>query len=167
LYKHEVTAYEKLEDQKCPFIPRFYGCYVTDFPDRDLVEDQCVNVVVLEYIRGVNLSQGVSNAANKSIAELEKLVEDVYSSLDGIHKHSVTHGFALPRKCIIKKNGKAVWTDFTNSHFPDSKKNSEESQGNENADLTHVTELFARTFEELGVPFFNTGIFLLHQMTHR
>jgi hypothetical protein len=48
----------KLKDHQGIFVPRCYGAYTLEFPERvELSEDKLVNVLLVECIRGKRLTQ--------------------------------------------------------------------------------------------------------------
>ena len=153
-FSNELSAYERLEKRKCPHVPRYLGCYQLRFEDRgnEIDYDRIVNVIMLESIKGEQLSRSMENIDQIPFDFVEKMVSWLYESLDSIHDCGVAHGLINPEKCIIQVNEEGrlrpVWTDFTISTLMNGESDSEENLRLINKDIGSINTLFEPIYEK-------------------
>jgi serine/threonine protein kinase len=132
--------------------PQFFGCYRVFFEDRE-DEDRMVNVLVLEYCKGKKLSKIIENTEDLSADYLENLLNSLYSSLHKLHDNGLCHRHTLPRKCIVKRNGAIIWTDFAHSTFLECSEENETNIAKKEIDIANISEVFVEIFEKKGIDF--------------
>jgi len=112
-----------------------------------------VNVLVLEYCKGKKLSDIIENTEDLSADYLESLLNSLYSSLHKLHDTGICHRHTLPRKCIVKRNGAVIWTDFTHSTILENSEDSETGIAKKEIDIANISEVFIEIFEKKGIDF--------------
>ena len=153
-FSNEVNAYERLEERKCPHMPRYLGCYQLRFEDRgtEIDYDRIVNVIMLERIKGGQLSHSIENIDEVPFDFVEKMVSWLYESLDSIHNCGVAHGLINPEKCIVQVNEdgslRPVWTDFTLSTLMNGELDSEENLTLIDDGIGSINTIFEPTYRK-------------------
>jgi hypothetical protein len=143
----EICAYELLATKGSLGAPRYYGCFVIDFPERSLDSDREVTVFMIEHVKGKTLLELKDEIQKKSFEEIDVLVEKVCASLDGIHNLGLSHGYAEPQKCFLNKHTKEpVWIDYSYSNIWDPNDNSDHNEFLKSVDMESISDFFDEIF---------------------
>ena len=78
--------------------------------DSHLTDDEAA--LVLDYVRGVALSERLQELGRLSVAETVGVVQDVAAALTTAHAAGVVHRDVKPANIILAENGRALLTDF-------------------------------------------------------
>src|SRR5439155_16276073 len=113
IFKAEATAYRYLKPLYSKAVPFHYGNYQTSFPDREFDRDKAVNVIMMEYVRGSKIVDQISSLASWPDEKIDALVQQLYQSLDQVHRLSIVHLDVRPENVIIRKRGDPAWIDWT------------------------------------------------------
>jgi len=118
LFENERSAYEALSEKKCTAVPEYYGSYSVCF---DRSEESWAKVLVFGFVKGRSLAtilddmiENTPAGADQETADkISTFMVNAYDSIEQIHQANVTHTNTEAHKCIVKKNGKFCWLDFT------------------------------------------------------
>ncbi len=91
-------------------LARFKNPYLNEV--HRLFEDNDTAYIVLEYIEGETLSQILRREGLLDAARLERLLEELLSGLEEVHKAGFVHRDIKPSNIILRENGAAVLLDF-------------------------------------------------------
>ena len=79
---------------------------------RSVFEDNNTAYLVLEYIEGETLSALLKREGRLEESRLERLVDELLSSLDEVHSADYVHQDVKPSNIMLRKNGASVLLDF-------------------------------------------------------
>jgi serine/threonine protein kinase len=127
-------------------VPRHYGNYIWNAPDREYEQDKQVNVVMTEFVRGSKLTTVLAGLSDASEGEISIMTTKLYKSLDAIHDLGIIHRHVSPRKCLVRKRSKQpVWIDFRFSGSFD-KADEEFVLQLKDQDITKVTDMMEEVY---------------------
>jgi hypothetical protein len=82
---------------------------------------------------------------------ISTFIDNGYESLDQIHDANVAHTHIEANKCIVKKNGRFCWIDFTRARRLDMMEDSNDVELIKHADIGDINYLIQRLSYQLGV----------------
>ncbi len=91
-------------------LARFKNPYLNEV--HRLFEDNGTAYIVLEYIEGETLSQILRREGRLDAARLARLLEELLSGLEEVHKAGFVHRDIKPSNIMLRENGAAVLLDF-------------------------------------------------------
>ena len=110
-----------------------------------------MNVIMMEYVRGSKIVDQISTLASWPDEKIDALVQQLYQSLDQVHRLSIVHLDVRPENVIIRKRGDPAWIDWTSSttldeYPPDWQEDMKER------DIDMVSDFVDMALEKLGCP---------------
>ncbi len=91
-------------------LARFKNPYLNEV--HRLFEDNGTAYIVLEYIEGETLSQILRREGRLDTARLARLLEELLSGLEEVHKAGFVHRDIKPSNIMLRENGATVLLDF-------------------------------------------------------
>jgi len=124
-------------------------------------EESWAKVLVLKFVKGKSLATIVDDmiannpagADQETADKISTFMVSAYDSVEQIHQANVTHTHTEADKCIVKKNGKFCWLDFTRAQRLDFEEDSHVVDMLKYSDLGSINNFIQRVCYDLKISY--------------